>query len=191
MQDQPVVRVSSEGLRHDSLEPGLDLIDIFARSEAGSVADAEDVGVDRERLLAECRVENDVGGLAADPGKLLQLFAGTGDRAAIFADQRLAERDDILGLGVEEADGLDCLTQPFFAEIDHVLRRFHVLEHRLGRDVDAEIRRLCREHDRDEQLIGIGRFELGRRRRVVLRQPMEKFENLVALHSDSITSRME
>ena len=186
-----MVSVAPEGLRDDLLELGLDIIDIFTRSEAGSVADAEHVRVDRERLLAERRIENDVGGLATDPGKLLQLFTGTGNIAAIFVDQRLAEGDDILGLGVEQADRFDRFAKLFFAEIDHVSRRFYVLEQRLGRDVDAGISRLCREHDRDEQLIGVGRFELGSRRGVLLRQPMKKFEDLVALHSDSITSRIE
>lgn len=115
-----MVSVAAEGLRDNLLELRFDLVDILARREAGSVADPEDVRVDRKRLLAECGVENDVGGLAADPGKLLQLFAGVGDPAAIFVDQRLAEGDDVFGLGVEQSDGLDRVAQPFFAEIDHV-----------------------------------------------------------------------
>ena len=74
VQDQPVMRVAAEGLGHDLLELRLDLVDGLARREAGAVADAEDVGVDRERLLAERGVEHDIGGLAADaraaPGAL-------------------------------------------------------------------------------------------------------------------------
>ena len=71
-----MVRVAAEGLRDDLLELGLDLVDRLAGREAGAVADAEDVGVDREGLLAEGGVEHDVGGLAADAGQRLQLFAG-------------------------------------------------------------------------------------------------------------------
>jgi len=89
VQDQPVVSVAPEGLRDNLLELRFDLIDVLSRSEAGAVADPEDVRVDRERLLAESRVENDVGGLAADAGKLLQLFTGTRHPTAIFVDQRL------------------------------------------------------------------------------------------------------
>jgi len=64
--------VAAEGLGDDLLEPGLHFIDILAGGEAGAVAHAEDVGVDRESLLAESRVEDDVGGLAADAGKFTQ-----------------------------------------------------------------------------------------------------------------------
>ena len=104
VQDQPVVRVAAEGLRHDLLELRFDLVDRLARREAGAVADAEDVRVDREGLLAERGVEHDVGGLAADAGQRLQLLAGARDLAAMPVDQRLAERDDVLRLGVEQAD---------------------------------------------------------------------------------------
>ena len=64
-----MVRVAAERLRDDLLELGLDLVDRLARREAGAVADAEDVRVDGERLLAEGGVEDDVGGLSADAGQ--------------------------------------------------------------------------------------------------------------------------
>jgi len=86
VKDQPVVCVAAEGLRHDLLELGFDVIDGLSRREAGSVADAEDVGIDRECLLAERRVEDHVGGLAADTGKSLQLLAGARDLASMFVD---------------------------------------------------------------------------------------------------------
>ena len=44
--------------------------------------------------------------------------------------------------------------------------------------------------DRDQQRVGIGVFELGRGRRIVLGQPAEEFENLGLLHSASMTSRI-
>jgi hypothetical protein len=71
VQNQPVVRVAAEGLRDDLLKLGLNLVDILAGRESGAVADAEDVGVDREGFLAERGVEDDVGGLAADARKFL------------------------------------------------------------------------------------------------------------------------
>ena len=58
--------VAAERLRHDLVELGLDGVDRLARREPGPVADAEDVGVDGERFLAERRVEDDIGGLAAN-----------------------------------------------------------------------------------------------------------------------------
>ena len=81
-----MVGVTAEGLGDDLLELGLYLVDVLARRETGAVADAEDVGVDRERLLAERGVENDVGGLAADPGQRLQLLAGARDLTAVPVD---------------------------------------------------------------------------------------------------------
>jgi hypothetical protein len=53
-----------ERLRHALLELALDREHCLARRKTGAVADAEDVGVDRERLLAERDVAHDIGGLA-------------------------------------------------------------------------------------------------------------------------------
>ena len=63
---------------------------VLAARQAGAVADAEDVGVDREGLVPEGGVEHDVGGLAADAGQRLQRGAVVGHLAAMVADQRLA-----------------------------------------------------------------------------------------------------
>ena len=63
--------VAAEGLRDDLLELRLDLVDGLPGCEARAVADAKDVGVDGERLLAEGGVKDDVGGLAADSGQRL------------------------------------------------------------------------------------------------------------------------
>jgi hypothetical protein len=191
VQDQPVVSVAAEGLRHDPLELGFDLIDCFPRREAGSVRDPEDVRVDRERLLAERRVENDVGRLPANAGQRLQLFTRPRDFAVMSLDQSLAEGDDILRLGIEQADRLDRLAQPILAEGDHLLRRLDALKDGPGRDVDTGVRRLRRKNDGDEQWIGIRRLELGHRCGVLLRQPPEELEDVVALHSCSMTSRIE
>ena len=84
-----MMRVAAEGLRDDLLELRFDLVDILAGSEAGAVADAEDVRVDGEGFLAEGGVEDDVGGLAADARKFLELFAGTRDFAAMTIDEGL------------------------------------------------------------------------------------------------------
>jgi hypothetical protein len=89
VQNQPVVRVAAEGPGHNLLQLQLDLQRVLARCEPGAISDAEDVRVDRERLFSESRVQNDVGGLAPNAGKLLQLFAGARDLAAMIADQGL------------------------------------------------------------------------------------------------------
>ena len=50
-----------------------------------------------------------------DAGQAHEIIARGRDFAAIFVDQQLAERDDILRLGIEQADGLDVLVQAGFA----------------------------------------------------------------------------
>ena len=67
-----MVGVAAERLRDDLFELRLDFVDVLAGREAGAVADAEDVGVDGEGLLAERGVEDDVGGLSSDARQFLQ-----------------------------------------------------------------------------------------------------------------------
>jgi hypothetical protein len=102
-----MMRVAAERLRDNLFELGFDHVDCFARSQAGAVADAEDVRIDRKRLLAERGVEDDVRSLAADARQRLQFLASAWDFAAVVINQRLAQGDDILRLGVEQADRLD------------------------------------------------------------------------------------
>jgi hypothetical protein len=185
------MRVPPKRLRDDLLQLRFDFVDGLARREAGSVGDPEDMRVDGESLLAERSVQNDVRGLAPDAGKRLQLVARARDLRSMLVDQCLAQRDDVLCLGVEQADRLDRLTQGNFAEIDHLLRCLDAGEQRSHRDVDAGVGCLGRKHDGDEQLVWIARLELGRGRWVRLREPPEEFENLIALHNAPITSRIE
>ena len=56
-------------------EPVLHRAGGLAGGEAGAVADAEDVRVDRHRGVAERDVEHHVRGLAPDARQRLQLFA--------------------------------------------------------------------------------------------------------------------
>ena len=144
-----MVRIPAEGLGHDLLQLGFDLVHILARREARAIADTEDMGVDREGLLAERRVQNDVGGLATDAGKLVQFVTRARDFASVIADQRLGKRDDVFRLGVEQANGLDLLAERFLPQLNHLLRGLHPGEQWTGRDVYAGIRRLGREDDGD------------------------------------------
>ena len=102
-----MVSIAAEGLRDDLLELGLDLVDGVAGRQARAVADAEYVRVDREGFLSEGGVEHDIRRLASYAGKRLKLLARARDLPAMIVDQRLAERDDVLRLGVEQANGLD------------------------------------------------------------------------------------
>jgi hypothetical protein len=184
-----MVCVPSERLRHDLLELRLHVVDALARRQARPVADAVDMRVDREGLLAEGGVEDHVGGLAADARQCLKLLASPWNVAAMMIDQRLAERDDVPGLGVEQADRLDRIAQPFLTEFNHLPRSHDVGEQRPARDVDARVGRLGGEHNRNQQLIRAGRFKFGSGRGVGFGETPEELENLAALHA-SITSRI-
>ena len=190
-----MVSIAPEGLGHDLLELGFDLIDGLAGGESGAVADPEDVRVDSEGFGTEGGVEDDVGSLAADARKFLEKFPISRHLAAEALDQRARERDHIFGLSVEQTDAFDRASERFFAQIDHLRRCFDAFEQVAGSDVDACIGRLCRKHDRDQQLIDIAEFKLGRRRRIGLRKPAEEFEHLRAVQAfvpwEPITSRIE
>ena len=185
------MRVAAKGLGDDLFELCLHLVHGLARSESGPVADAEDVRIDRERFLPECSVEHDIRGLAADAGEGLTRLPRAWDYAAMVGDEIAAERDHVLCLGVKQADRLDRFAQRVFAEVDHLLRCLDAREQGTGRDVDARVRGLGGKHDRDQQLVRIARLQLGRGRRVRFREPTEKLENLLSLHSEPMTSCIE
>ena len=96
-----MVRVAAERLGHDPVEFLLDLVRSLARRQPGAVADAKDMRVDREGFFAPCGVEDDVRGLATDSGQRLQLFPRSWNVAAVLIDERAAQGDDVLRLGVE------------------------------------------------------------------------------------------
>ena len=102
-----MVCIAPERLRNVPFKLRFHLLDGFAGSKAGAIADPEDMGVDGEGFLTKGRVEHDIGSLSANAGKILQLFPSSWNLAAVALDERLAECNDILGLRVEKADRLD------------------------------------------------------------------------------------
>src|SRR5262249_7710187 len=156
VQNQPVVGMALVFRRHHAVELELDLEGRLA----GAVTDAEDVGVDRDGGLAESDVEHDICGLAADPGQRLQRLARAGDLATVLVCDFPRQRDEILRLGAEEADGLDQPLHALLAERGHLFRRVGGGEKRGRRLVDAGVGRLRREHHRDEQRERVDVLEL-------------------------------
>ena len=86
--------------------------------------------IDREGLLLEPAIEHDIGGLATHTGQPHQIFARVRHFTAIIVNQQLAECDHVLCLGIEQPDGLDVLDQSVEPEVEHLLRRFHLLKQR-------------------------------------------------------------
>ena len=81
-------------------------------------------------------------------------------------EQHPAGGDDVFRLGAEQADGLDVLEQPFFAEGEHGLRCRGDREKTGGRLVHADVRCLGGQNDRNQQLKRGGVVQFGRRCRV-------------------------
>ena len=121
----------------------------------------ENVRVDGQRRLAEGDIEHDIGGLAADPGQRLQRLAVVRHLAAVLGDQRLRQRDHVLGLVAVEADGLDVLaarsSSPSASIFCGVSATLNSAARRL---VDAGVGRLRRQHHGHQQREGIDVLQL-------------------------------
>ncbi len=121
--------------------------------------------VDGDGRLAKGGVEHHVGGLAADPGQGLQRVAVAWHLAAVLLENQPAGLDDVFGLAAIEANGLDVGDEAVDAERENGLGRAGHRVELAGGGVDADIGRLCREDDGDQQLEDRGVFELGGGRR--------------------------
>ena len=165
VQDQPMMRVKLIGRRDDPLEPVLDGAHSLAGRQRNAVGDAEDMGIDGDRRLAESDVEHDIGGLAADAGQGFERLAGLRHLACELRDKGLRQADDILGLGAVEPDRLDVVADRVFAQREHFLRAVGLGEERGRGFVDPGIGRLRRKDDGDEQGEGIviAEFAVGMR----------------------------
>ncbi len=141
-----------------------------AGAEAGAVADAENVGVDRQGWLAEGDVQDDVGGFAADAGQRLEGFAGTGHLAVVVLDELAGEFGDVFGLALPEAEGADDFADAGGAEGGHCGRGRRRGEQHGGDLVDADIGGLGGEHDGDQQGEGVLVMQFGLRHGVGLGQ---------------------
>ncbi len=156
-----MVRSNAERGRGFSLELFLDCKNGLSRRQSGAVSDAKNVRVDGKCFRAECAVHYDIGGLAANSGKLFQRIAIGGDLPAMLRDKLFREGDYIFCLGIEQADRLYMFFQSGLTERDHLLWCLDVLKQQSRRLVDPDIRRLCRQDDRNEQLIMVAEAQFG------------------------------
>jgi hypothetical protein len=96
----------------------------------------------------------------------------------MLLDQDPAQRGQVLCLGSEEPDRADQLDDPLLAEGQHLRRGVGKGEERGCRLVDADIGRLRRQHDGDQQGERVDEFELGLRDRARLGQTAIEFPRL-------------
>ena len=146
-----MVGVQLEFPGHEFEQPCFNRGHILARRDAGTVGDAKDMRVDRDRGLTEGDVQDDVGRLAADAGQLLERFACRRDLAAVVFEQQLAGGQNVFCLGAEKPDALDVVFQSRGAEFEYPRRRVGHLVEFARREIDALVGSLRRQHDRDQQ----------------------------------------
>ena len=108
--------------------------------------------VDGDGRLAEGRVEHHVGRLAADAGQGFEGGTVCGYLSVVLLDQHAAGGDDVLRLGTEQADGLDVFGKPILPKCQHAFRVRCDRKKAGGGFVDTNIRCLCRQNDRNQQL---------------------------------------
>ena len=116
------------------LDGALDGIHMLAGTDAGAIADSEDMGIDRLRRITPPHIQDNVSRLAPHARQRLQCCAGIGHLTIVVFHQNTAQFYDILGFLAEQADGLDVLNQALFTQIQHFLRRVSNLE-QLSRDL--------------------------------------------------------
>ncbi|MCY1294272.1 hypothetical protein D9M70_435630 [compost metagenome] len=169
-------------MRHALEQLLLDHLHVLAGRQPGAVRDPEDVRIDRNGGLAERRIEDHVGGLAAHARQRFQRFAVGRDLAAVPLDQHAAGLDHMLGLGLVQADGLDVFAQPGLAEVQHLLRRVRDREQPARGLVDADVGGLRRQQHGDQQLERRTVFQFSGRGRVDFAQRLENGTALGGVH---------
>ena len=142
------------------LDRALDSQNILAGGDAGAVAKAEDMGIDRLCGHAEPDIQNHIGGLATDTRQALQGGARRGHLAVKLADQNFRHADHVFGLLAKQADGFYLFGQPLKAERQHFLRGIDGCKKAARCLVDTGIGCLCRQRYRNYKGIGIDMVQL-------------------------------
>ena len=88
-------------------QAALDFFGVIARRQIRPIGDAKHVRVDRDRRLAEHRVQHHVRRLASDTGQRLQRCTIARNFATVLLHQRLRQPDHVARLGAIEAGRMD------------------------------------------------------------------------------------
>ena len=137
------------------LEDFLDGFGCFPFGESGAIADTENMRIDGKGFGPERDVEDDVRRLATDPGEGFEQVAINRYVAAMPIDKDLRERDDVLCLVIEQADGLDVIAHNVKSKVEHGLRIVGFGEQRAGGLVDADIGGLRGQHHGHQKRVDV------------------------------------
>src|SRR3984893_4960318 len=150
-----MMRMGLERAGNDFLKPAFDLKRRLAGGQGNTVGNAENMRVDGDRRRAESNVHDDIRGLAAYSGERFERLAAVRHLATEILDEPPRQGDHVFCLGAVEANRFDYVLELFFAERRHFGWASSHREKRGRGLVDAEVGRLRRKHDRDEQGEGV------------------------------------
>ena len=156
-----------------------DLEGVLTNGQAGTIGDAEDVGVHREGGFTKGRVQDDIGGLTPHPGQGLEGDSILGDLATMVLLQQSTGLDDVCSLGVEEAQGADVFLETFFPQCQQGRGGVGDGEEAGGGLVDPFVGGLGGEDDSHQQFEGAGIVEFRPRGRI---GGAESFEDQTAFY---------
>ena len=145
--------------------------------------------IDRQRRFTEDHIEHDICGLAPDTRQRLQRFARAWDLTAMALEQNPRGQHDMPCFGVEQSNRFDIALDPMLAEREHFQWCSDFRKKKFSRLVDADIRRLGRQHHRDQEFIRARIFQLGGRRWMRCRQYAEDGVYLPAYHLTFFSQR--
>lgn len=131
-----------------------DVIGVCVTGQPEPLGDPLHMGIDDDSRDAEGGSEDHIGCLAADSGKLDQLFHRLGDPALMFFNQLFGAGDDAFGLVLIEAGGMDFLFECLGVGFCVVLRGVVFLEEPFGDQIHPFIRALGRKDSGDQKLEG-------------------------------------
>ena len=105
MQDQPVVRIQQVIFRHETQQRLLDSQHSFAWRKTRAIGNSVYMSVNCHGGLTKSSIENNICGLASNPGQGLELLACARNLPIVFFAQDTAGLDNVFGFCVEQSYG--------------------------------------------------------------------------------------
>ena len=158
--DQVVAQHHPVALLEERADGVLDLDRVGLVGPAEAAGQPADVGVDGDARDAEAVAEDDVGGLAADPGQGHQVVEPRRHLAVVPLDEGGAQLEQRVGLGPEEAERADDLLEVLARGGRHRRRVGVGREQGRADGVDPAVGGLGAEDGDDEQLERVVEVEL-------------------------------
>ncbi len=154
----------------------------LARSQAGAIRDAEDMGVYGDGGMTESGVENHIGGFAADTGQGFQRCPVFRHLAVILFHQDATGLDNVFCLAVEKANGSNVFPEAVLSKCMDGFGGTGLAKQFCRGLVDALVGGLRGENHGNQQFKGRVVVQFGCRMRIGLLQTGEQFHTLSCLH---------